>query len=154
MGRSVLVIHGVCAYINVQINDTRTFTGVMRGNTCPTHRHTFVNSPQPGVSIGSTRTSIQVILEAYADLPFRVGRDGQSGFAGDVLLVQIHVLLGTRVDDLNVDALVEARSDVRGNYHECICVGCIPNAFCGWVTVGRQGEFNGACGACEEEGCK
>lgn len=92
-----------------------------------------------------------MILEAHANLALRMGCDGQPGFAIDTLLVKIHVLFWTRVDDLNVDALVGARCDVRGDDHKRIYVGRIPNAFCWWVALCREGEFDGICGACEEE---
>lgn len=51
---------------------------------------------------------VQVIPEANSNLALRVGRDGQPRFAVDVLLVQVHVLLRTRVDNLDVDALAGA----------------------------------------------
>lgn len=97
---------------------------------------------------------IQVVLEAYADLALRVSCDGQPRFTIDILLVQVHVLLRTRVDNLNVDALVGAGSDIRGNNHERIQVCRIPNAFCRWVAMRLECKFNGACGVCEEENCK
>lgn len=84
-----------------------------------------------------------MILEAHANLPLRMRRDGQPGFSVDTLLVQVHVLFGTRVDNLNVDALVGPGSDVRGNNHERIHVGRIPNAFCWWVVLRREGELDG-----------
>ena len=84
-----------------------------------------------------------MILEAYANLALCVGRDGQPGFAIDAPLVQIHVLFWTRVDDLNVDTLVGARTDVRGDNQERIYVGRIPNAFCWWVALCREDEFDG-----------
>jgi hypothetical protein len=98
-----------------------------------------------------TRTRIQIILEAHANLALRMGCDGQPGFAIDTLLVKIHVLFRTRVDDLNVDALVGTRCDVRGDNHKRIYVGRIPNAFCWWVALCRESEFDGICGVCEEE---
>ncbi len=70
-----------------------------------------------------------MVFEAYANLSIRVSSDSQPRFTIDILLVQVHVLLRARVDDLNVDALVEARCDVRGNNHERIHVCRIPNAF-------------------------
>ena len=75
------------------------------------------------------RTVIQVVLEAYAHLALRVSRDGQPRLAVDILLVQVHVLLRTRVDNLNVDALVDAGPDICGNNHEGVQVGRVPNAF-------------------------
>jgi len=72
---------------------------------------------------------IQVVLDTYANLSVRVSSDSQPRFTIDILLVQVHVLLRTRVDNLNVDALVEARCDVRGNNHERIHVCRVPNAF-------------------------
>ena len=65
---------------------------------------------------------IQVVLEAHTNLSLRMSSDGQPRFTIDILLVQVHVLLRTRVDDLNVDALIEARCDVRGNNNERIHV--------------------------------
>jgi len=84
-----------------------------------------------------------VILEAHANLSLRMGRDSEPGFSADTPLVQVHVLFGTRVDNLNVDALVGPGSDVRSNNHERIHVGRIPNAFCWWVALCREGEFDG-----------
>ena len=81
------------------------------------------------MGIKKGRTMIQVVLEAYTHFALRVSRDGQSCLAVDVLLVQVHVLLRTRVNNLNVNALVGAGSDVCGDYHERIHVGRIPNAF-------------------------
>ncbi len=104
----------------------------------------------PLVAYGK-RTRVYVVFEAHANLAFRVGRDGQPGFAVDILLVQVHVLFGARVDDFNVDALVGARSDVRGDDHKRIYVGRAPNAFCWWVALCLEGEFDGTCGVCEEE---
>lgn len=92
-----------------------------------------------------------MILEAHANLALRMGCDGQPGFAIDTLLVKIHVLFRTRVDDLNVDALVGARCDVGGDDHKRIYMGRIPNAFCWRIALCREGEFDGVCGVCEEE---
>lgn len=72
---------------------------------------------------------IQVVFEAHTNLSFRVRSDGQPRFTINVLLVQVHVPLRTRVNNLNVDALLEARCDVRGNNHERIHVCGVPNAF-------------------------
>ncbi len=84
-----------------------------------------------------------MILEAHTNLSLRMGRDSKPGFSADTPLVQVHVLFGTRVDNLNVDALVGPGSDVRGNNHERIHVGRIPNAFCWRVALCREGEFEG-----------
>jgi hypothetical protein len=97
---------------------------------------------------------IQVILEAYANLALHMSRDGQPRFTVDVLLVQVHVLLRTRVDDLNVDALVGAGADVRRNDHERVHVGRVPNAFGRRVAMRLECEFDGVCGMCEEENCE
>ena len=72
---------------------------------------------------------VQVVLEAHTNLSVRVSGDGQPRFAIDILLVQVHVLLRTRVDDFDVDALLGARCDVRGNNQERIHVRRVPNAF-------------------------
>ena len=72
---------------------------------------------------------IQVVLEAHTHLALRVSRNGQPRLTVDILLVQVHVLLRTRVDNLNVDALVVAGPNVRGNNHERVQVGRVPNAF-------------------------
>lgn len=99
---------------------------------------------------------IQVVLEAHTNLSIRVSGDGQPRFTINILLVQVHVLLRTRVDDLNVDALLEARCDVRGNNHERIQVCCVPNAFRWWVAMGLESKLDGirGCEVCEEENCK
>jgi hypothetical protein len=92
------------------------------------------------------RTLLYVVLEAHANFALRMGRDGQPSLPVDIPLVQVHVLFRTRVDDLNVDTLVGAGSDVRGDYHKRVYVGSIPNAFCWWVALCRENEFDGTCG--------
>jgi hypothetical protein len=126
----VLVIHGICTYVDIQINDALRF---MCGSICPGQNKDIVSSVLHNPrAVGTTRkgrTMIQVVLEAHTNLFLRVSSDGQPRFTINILLVQVHVLLRTRVDDLNVDALVEARCDVRGDNHERIHVCCIPYAF-------------------------
>ena len=95
-----------------------------------------------------------MILEAYANLALRVGRDCQPCFAVDALLVQVHVLLRTRVDDFNVDALALTRADVRSDDNKRIHVSSVPNAFCWRVAVGLKDKFDGACRMCKEQDCK
>ena len=92
-------------------------------------RHCQFSTTQEDSRDKEGRTMIQVVLEAHTDFSLRVRSDGQPRFTIDILLVQVHVLLRTRVDNLNVDALVEARCNVRGNNNERIHVCRVPNAF-------------------------
>lgn len=97
------------------------------------------------------RTWCQIVLEAHANLAFGVGGDSKTGLSLDVFFREVDVPLGCRVDDVDVNALTGAGTDVGGDDDEGVCMGCVPYAFFGRNSSWREGEFNGGRKGQEKE---
>lgn len=69
--------------------------------------------------------------------------DSQPRLRLDAFLTKVHILLRARIDDVDVDALIRTRSNVGCNDDKGTRVCCVPDAFCRWIALCGQGEFNG-----------
>lgn len=79
---------------------------------------------------------VKVIHQTNPHLPFRMSRDRQPRLPIDIPLTQIHIALRTRIDNLNICALLFACPDVRGDDDERVGVSLVPDTLFGWVVIG------------------
>lgn len=69
--------------------------------------------------------------------------DSQPRLRIDILLAQIHILLRTRVYDINIHTLIPAGSYVGCDDDQRVYVRGIPYAFRWWIPHGLQSKFDG-----------
>jgi hypothetical protein len=93
----------------------------------------------------------QIVFKACANLALGVGGDREPCFGVDVLFGEVDVSLGRGVDNVDVDALAGAGSDVGGDDDGRVWVGCVPDALFGRDFSWREGEFDGSGKGQEEE---
>jgi hypothetical protein len=88
-------------------------------------------NPNPTTTTKRGPTGGQIVFKAHPDLALGVGSDCEPCFGVDVLFGEVDVSLGRGVDDVDVDALAGAGSDVGGDDDERVWVGCVPYALFG-----------------------
>ena len=93
----------------------------------------------------------QIVFKAHPNLALGVRSDREARFAVDVLFGEVDVALRCGVDDVNVDALAGAGSDVGSDDDECVWVGCVPYALFGRDFSWREGELDGGGKGQQEE---
>ena len=70
--------------------------------------------------------------------------DREACFGVDIHFGEVDVSLGCGIDDVDVDVLARAETDVGGDDDENVWVGCIPYLLFGRdFTQWREGEFDG-----------
>lgn len=92
-----------------------------------------------------------MVFKAYANLTLSVGGDREACLALDVLLGEVDVPLGCRVDDFNVDTLTGTGSNVGGDDDKGVWVGCVPYALFGRDFSWGEDEFDGGRKGQEKE---
>ena len=70
--------------------------------------------------------------------------DREACLGADVLFGEVDVSLGCGVDDVDVDALAWAGTDVGGDDDEGVWVGCVPYALLGGDFSWGDGESDGS----------
>ena len=88
-------------------------------------------------------TLLEIVVEADTNFTFGVSGDCQPSLSLNALFPQIDVLLGTRVDNLDVCPLTGTRADVCCDNYECVIVCWIPETLLLWPPVGGEAELDG-----------
>jgi hypothetical protein len=84
------------------------------------------------------------VFKTHPNLALGVSADRELCFGVDVLFGEVDVSLGCGVDNVDVDALAGAGSDVGGDDDERVWVDCIPYALFGRDFISwRKGKFDG-----------
>ena len=97
------------------------------------------------------RTRLKIIAETHANVPLRMRRNGEPLLPTNPLLVEVHVLVLARVDDLDVKPLAFSWTHVRRNDDEGTGMRRIPYALCWGIATSGDGELDCGDGVREAE---
>jgi len=88
-------------------------------------------------------TAFEIVVETDTNFTSGVSGDCQPCLGLDAFLLQVDILLGTRVDNFDVCPLVGVGAGVYRDNYERVIVGRIPQTFLTWPPIGGEIELDG-----------